>query len=426
MTTLIPRLWPFLSHPSGAVRRSTLQTLKRLTDDTDTVKLVKQEQTEHKENGFSEASTSNNLNNSKASEEKDTIILNMNGTLSKDLVLNFGVREWPHQLLQDALRHIFQRVLVEHVEDIQGLVEGVWANLIRNADLSALLHAACPFVTSFLCMAMQPPLLAFDSNLIIEAKPLPSLGINGRKARHFDTLNNANESEPLPQLKFFLGGSESVPQDIRQRNVVRARYKACKMIGLLSKFLVLPAPGVVYTEEIETPVDCYAKVLLGYLQSRSALQRLISSMVITFWAENDQSTVPGPLLLQEKLRTNLMEQLYYDEVAVLFTRLLYESRDFLANLKQNKVLLPEYDNLKVLTLDQIHTLCTKATENMREKFLLKPKIAEALEGRRRGLLTSYNVTSTEQSNLNISTQSALASAVIRFVFRKSLNLHWVN
>lgn len=406
MTTLIPRLWPFLSHPSGAVRRSTLQTLKKLTDDTDTVKLIKLEPTEHKENGFSQPTTSNNLTES---EEKETITLNMNGTNSKDLVLNFGVREWPHQLLQDALRHIFQRVLVEHVEDIQGLVEGVWSNLIKNADLSALLHAACPFVTSFLCMAMQPPLLAFDQSLIIEAKPITV----GRKIRPFDTLNNLNELEPLPQLKFFLGGSESVPQDVRRKNLVRARYKACKMIGLLSKYLVLPAPGVVYTDSVETPVDCYAKVLLGYLQSRSALQRLISSMVITFWAENDPSAVPGPLLLQDKLRSNLMEQLYYDEVAVLFTRLLYESRDFLSNLKQNKILLPEYDNLKVLTLDQIHTLCTKATENIKEKFLLKAKVAETLEGKKRSLLTSYNVTSTEQSSLNISTQSALASAVIR-------------
>lgn len=65
MDNLIPRLWPFLSHPTSSVRRSTLQTLKKLTDGTD----------------------------------------HPIGAAS----VTFGVRHWPSMLVQEALRHTFQR-----------------------------------------------------------------------------------------------------------------------------------------------------------------------------------------------------------------------------------------------------------------------------------------------------------------------------
>lgn len=349
MDKLIPRLWPFLSHPSSSVRRSTLQTLKKLTD---------------------ESKVTNNTRD-----------------------VNFGVRFWSANLLQEALRHIYQRVLVEHVEDIQNLVEEVWINIIKNADLSALLHAACPYVSCFMCLAMQPTRLAFDSNLLISTK--------------------SNRNDDMTLQKYFIGGSETIPIDQRLKNVIRSRYKACRMLGVLSKFLVLPAPNVVYSKTSESPQDCYCKLLLGYLSSRSSLQRLISSMIIVFWAETDPN-IQATEQLQERLRASLNEYIFYDEIANMVTRLLQESSDFLASCKQYKVLLPGYDTqTSMLTLDQIKELCTTATENMKIKFNLKPKVASLLEDRRKCLLNSYTLTSTEQSHLNISTQSTLASAVAR-------------
>lgn len=344
MENLIPRLWPFLSHPTSSVRRSTLQTLRKLTENT----------------------------------QKS---------------LNFGVKTWTASLLQEALRHIYQRVLVEHVEDIQNLVEVVWVNIVQNAELSALLHASCPYVSCFMCLAMQPTRLTFDPNLLICAK------------------SNRNDGMPVP--KYFLGGCETIQTEVRMKNVIRSRYKASRMLGVLSKFLVLPAPNVVYSTSSESPLECYCKLLLGYLSSRSSLQRLISSMILTFWAEtNPELKVTEQL--KEKLKTSLNEYIYYDEIANMVTRLLQESSDFLASCKQYKVILPGYDTqTSMLTLDQIKELCTNATENMKIKFNLKPKVANLLEERRKSLLNSYTITSTEQSHLNISTQSALASAVAR-------------
>uniref|UniRef100_A0A182JX29 TATA-binding protein-associated factor 172 n=1 Tax=Anopheles christyi TaxID=43041 RepID=A0A182JX29_9DIPT len=414
MSMLVPRLWPFLSHCSSSVRRSTLQTLKTLTSVS----------TGEETNGGSPAKTTPASNGK--SEPTESAVLTVPDSEEAKLGLNFGVKDWPPPLLQEALRHIFQRVLVEHVEDIQALSEDVWNNLVVNAELSALLHASCPYVSSWLCLAMQPVRLAFDPGSLIYAKPNQHQGgapNRERRPRQFDSfdaaaggghLSSSSSSGSLHQ-KLFLGGAETVPLDVREKNVVRARCKAARMIGLLSRYLVLPAPGVTYTPETESPIDCYTKVLIGYLQSRSALQRLISSLVIAYWCSFDSTIQPGPPVLQERLRACLNEYVYYDEVGILFTRLLQECRDYMATLKQHKVQLTEYEQLKVLTLDQIYQIATAigwSVDEMRTKYNLKTKIAELLEERRRSLLGSHSATSLEQTTLHISTQSSVSGAVV--------------
>ncbi|EAA01172.6 TATA-binding protein-associated factor 172 [Anopheles arabiensis] len=433
MSMLVPRLWPFLSHCSSSVRRSTLQTLKTLTTAICTEEQEeKQEEEGRGTNGGSPATpaTPTPPSNGK-SEPTDSgvAVLTVPDTEESRLGLNFGVKDWPPPLLQEALRHIFQRVLVEHVEDIQALAEDVWNNLVVNAELSALLHASCPYVSSWLCLAMQPVRLAFDPGSLIYAKPnQPGGGPNReRRPRQFDSFDTGggtaacgaghlSSSSGALHQKLFLGGAETVPLDVREKNVVRARCKAARMIGLLSRYLVLPAPGVTYTPETESPIDCYTKVLVGYLQSRSALQRLISSLVIAYWCSFDGTIQPGPSVLQERLRACLTEYVYYDEVGILFTRLLQECRDYLATLKQHRVQLAEYEQLKVLTLDQIYQIATAvggwSADEMRTRYNLKAKVAELLEERRRSLLGSHSATALEQTTLHVSTQSSVSGAVV--------------
>lgn len=363
LPSLVPRLWPFLSHSTTSVRKATLQTLKTLTQP-----------------------------------------VALNGTAEIAIAVN-PVKMWPSELLQEALRHIYQRVLVEHVEDVQNLVVEVWSNIVNNADLSALLHAACPYFTSWLCLAMQPVRCAFDPNYLISAKPPAN---KEAKRSNRDTLDFGNRV----QQKLYLGGTESVPVDVREKNIVRARYKACRMLGVLSKYLVQPAPNVTYTTEMESPIQCYTKALMGHIGSRSALQRMVSAMVVIFWTESDHSVRPGPVELQEKLRTCVSEYVYYDEVGILFTRLLQEARDFLATLKQHKVVFSELEASAILTLDQIYLLCTSLTENLRVGYNLKNKAIETLEERRRSLRSSHQITSHEQSILTVSTQAVLSGALI--------------
>lgn len=152
--------------------------------------------------------------------------------------------------------------------------------------------------------------------------------------------------------------------------------------------------------------------ILNYLSSPFE-QRTVTSMVITFWAENDPNIV-APLILQERLQASLSENIYFDEISTMVTRLIQEASDFLSSLKEYKVQLgPPFDGNQMLTLNQIKDLSTTATENLKARFQLKTKVADLLEDRRKSLLSSYTSTSVEQQQLNISTQSSLACAVSR-------------
>jgi hypothetical protein len=83
LSEVVPRLWPFLCHSTSSVRRATLQTLRTLT---------------------TQRSVGNGMS-------------------------------WTAAVLQDALRHIFQRVIVEPIPEIQDLAEQVVHNFILCAFL---------------------------------------------------------------------------------------------------------------------------------------------------------------------------------------------------------------------------------------------------------------------------------------------------
>ncbi|XP_004536960.1 TATA-binding protein-associated factor 172 isoform X2 [Ceratitis capitata] len=419
MSTLIPRLWPFLSHSTSSVRKSTLLTLQTLTASN-----VKMENSEPADINVPTTSsgTSNNGNGVKVpsiespNDLSSAITINFD---SKKLNLNLGVIDWQWKLLQDTQRFIFERILVEPQADIQEMSIKVWNNLLQNADLGALLHAACPIVSSWICLAMQPPRLAFDASTLIHTTSLScsSSGPSTDSASHMSARRRTQRiaddlgvnSSPAMQ-RYFLGGNEATPQEVRDRNVVRARVTAARVLGALSKYLVQPAPGVVYTPNMESPMDCYTKVLMGYLNSRSAVQRIVCGLIIAFWAQLDPSMRKAAPKLAEKLRACVMEYVYYDEVAVLFTRLHQEAQDLIATLKQYKIPI-DFTNSRVLTLDQIEAVATTLTAGLHE-YGLKQKLLDTLKERRRGLQNSFAQTSTEQCVFNISTQAALAGAIV--------------
>lgn len=328
---VVPRLWPFLSHSASSVRRATLQTLNTLTSSR---------------------------------------------------------LEWNAQLIQDALRHVFQRVLVEHLEDVQLAAEQVWGNLVRNSGLAELLHAACPFVSTWICLTMQPAKLPFDCSLLIQAK-----SCRERK-------KSLGDDHVLAPQKWFVGGSETTPIAIREANVMRARCMAARMLGVLSCYVVKPAPGIEYTPEVESPIECYIKVLQAYLQSKSALQRMMTGLIIAEWAKLDSDT-PCPSSLKTRLHACLSECVYFDEIAVSFTRLLQETRDFLAMLKHYKIPINAEQYGSVLTLDQIQQLSGTETQQILAKVKLKQKVQESLEERRKSIQGSVSQTSSDQFMLSV-------------------------
>ncbi|PSN34064.1 TATA-binding protein-associated factor 172, partial [Blattella germanica] len=356
----LPNIYEVLTHNTSSVRRATLQTLRTLTAQRNVT------------NGIS----------------------------------------WTAALLQEALRHIFQRVIVESVPEIQELSEQVWGNLVRNGMLEDLLVAACPFVSPWLCLTMQPAKLPIDPTQLIQSKSIRDRSgeKSVRKPRTLPSLEGGSSSSPRCDLKLYVGGSETTPTAIREKNVTRARCMASRMLGLLSCYIVQPAPGIMYTPDVDCPVMIYVRLLLTYLNSKSALQRLVAGLVIVEWARLDTTRECHPLL-KGRLYECLTECVYYDEIALSFTKLLQEARDFVAMLRHYKLPLDSDIYCKVLTLEHIQQLSGPVAQQLLSVHKLKPKVAESLEERRRAIQGAASQTSSDQTLLSISTQAALAGAV---------------
>lgn len=366
LSVVVPRLWPFLSHNTSSVRRATLQTLFTLTG-------------------------SQNI-------------------------------DWTVEVLQSALRHVFQMVLLEPLKEIQLLAEKVWINLLQNSPLSQLLLAACPYVTTWLCLTMQPAKVAFDNSALIHCVR-ESSEKSPRRAKAFSSLESNSGGAVL---KLYIGGGQTAPALNHDPNVVQARIIACRMLGALSCYLVQKAPGVVYTPDIESPIECYTRVMLVHLNSKSALQRLVAALVLMEWGKRHNQvklntegldvspeTMACPPSLSLCLNSCLNESIYYDEIAHAYTKLLQDAWDFVALLKHYKLSVPGYDgNKQVLTLEQIQQLVGSVSEKLLSHQKLKPKVMDTLEQSRKNIQKAVAQTMSDQSVLHIMTQAAIANAVI--------------
>lgn len=202
--------------------------------------------------------------------------------------------------------------------------------------------------------------------------------------------------------KLYVGGSETTPTAYREDNAMSVRCMASRMLGLLSCYIIKLAPGVDYSQGLENPLDCYVKILLVHLQSKSALQRMTSGLVIAEWAKHDQDIKSCPEPLKQRLHSCLNECVYFDEIAVSFTRLAQETKDFIAMMKHYKVPI-KTESDSVLTLEHIQQLTGEETHNTLVKCRLKPKIQESLEERRKSIQSSVSQTSNEQLMLSVST-----------------------
>uniref|UniRef100_A0A2A4JRU2 TATA-binding protein-associated factor 172 n=1 Tax=Heliothis virescens TaxID=7102 RepID=A0A2A4JRU2_HELVI len=210
--------------------------------------------------------------------------------------------------------------------------------------------------------------------------------------------------------------------------------------GYLSCYLVQPAPGIEYKAEDESPIDCYVKVMVVYLRSGSALQRLVASLVVSSWAKHtvthnkfppsihtnghvehkdeetdkqnseDESPISklAPPLLTSTLHAALNQALYYDEVALNCNRILQEARDLHAMMKHYKLPVDGEELTNILRLEQVGYLTT-VSQPLVAAMKLK-RAAQSLEERRKNLQTAVNLCTIEQGSLNVSVQAALAGA----------------
>ncbi|CAL8122887.1 unnamed protein product [Orchesella dallaii] len=363
LDVLIPRLWPFLHHTSSSVRKSALLTLQKLTE------------------------------------------------------LDPSVAPMSVSPLQVTLRHVYQRALVENYAEVLELIPQVWCDLLKSSQLNSLLLAACPLFGQWLCLAMQPPRAPLDPNILV-----PKI-LHENKRLKLQSLET-----PVEPQKLFMGGSE----DGDPNRIAATRLILAKMLGELAPYIVRPvtvdAPG-------EPPIEIFVRILLTHLNSRSALQRTATSFVIAAWPSEpatknklcNGSEVNGKTMkvtrtipkshngLSKRLLDCLSENVYFDEIAMGFTRLQSECKDFVATLKHYKVPLRhdiESNNpAAFFSFDQIEALANVSIIEGIQKTIKKNKVVDTLLERRKTIFNIWSSTTAEFAALNTLTLAALSGAL---------------
>ncbi|XP_012935979.1 TATA-binding protein-associated factor 172 [Aplysia californica] len=352
LTALTPRLWPFLRHNIMSVRKAALETLLTLLN------------------------------------------LHDMDTTSK----------WLFPICQDAVRHIYQRGLLEEKAELLPLIVRVWEALLRSAMLEQLVIISVPWLGVWMAFLMQPARVPYDPTLLIEAKHKP------RENAAVKVRFQGEARTPVQGLKNYIGGCDGTSGNAAEKEaaVYRARVCGARLFGILANYLCKPLPN--QPPEMEPPAVALGKLLMFHLSGKSAVQRFVVGQAIYFWAVQ-QKPCPCPDDVKAQLLNCLGELIYFDEIAYSFTRMQSDCQDFLASLKQNGVNLDTfYPPGQLLTLESAQNLISVTYKEVRSS--LKPQVVARFDDRQKQLQTSVQQTSQDQQMFSVRVLCSLAMAVV--------------
>ncbi|KAM4703865.1 TATA-binding protein-associated factor 172 [Rhinophrynus dorsalis] len=351
LAILVPRVWPFLRHTISSVRKAALETLCTLLSTQDQ---------------------------------------------------NCSV--WLTPILQDMLRHIFQICILESNQEILDLIHKVWQELINKASVQYVVAAACPWMGAWLCLMMQPSHIPIDLNMLLEVKA-KSKDKGGGKMRQ-----GQNQTKEVTQE--YIAGSDSVAEDSVTRDyvVIRARLAAAKLLGSLCCCICDPSVNNA-SQEIK-PAESLSQLLLFHLNSKSALQRISVALVICEWAALQKKCRTLLLAVQPRLLVVLSEHLYYDEIAIPFTRMQNECKQLMSSLADAQIDIRRHVNCSVFTIDQANDLVTTAFSEATAALGVNAKLFQQLDGKRQQVQMTVMETNQEWQVLQLRVHTFAACAIV--------------
>ncbi|KAM8852198.1 TATA-binding protein-associated factor 172 [Synchiropus picturatus] len=351
LTVLVPRVWPFLRHTISSVRRAALETLFTLL--------------------------------SKADQK---------------------CAQWINPILQDMLRHIFQSCILESNEEILELIQKVWMELLSQAPQQFVVAASCPWMGAWLCLMMQASHIPIDLNMLLEVKTRFKDKVSA-KARQ-------GSIQVKETVQEYIAGAETVTDDPITRDyvVVRARLMAAKLLGALCRCICDPQLNAA-TQELR-PAESLGHLLLFHLNSKSALQRIAVALVLCEWAALQKDCQMVSSMVEPRLLAILSEQLYYDEIAIPFTRMQNECKHLIALLADANIDLRDRLNCSVFTIDQASELVTTVFTETTAGLNVKTKQFQALESKRQQAQSTVTETSAEWQQLQLRVHMFAACAII--------------
>ncbi|XP_029465800.1 TATA-binding protein-associated factor 172 [Rhinatrema bivittatum] len=351
LTILVPRVWPFLRHTISSVRKAALETLYTLLSTQDQSCSV-----------------------------------------------------WLTPILQDMLRHIFQSCILESNQEILDLIHKVWVELVNKASVQYVVAAACPWMGAWLCLMMQPSHLPIDLNMLLEVK--------ARSKEKAGSKLRQGQSQTKEVVQEYIAGSDSITEDPATRDyvVIRARAMAARLLGSLCCCICDSSVNST-TQEIK-PADSLAQLLLFHLNSKSALQRISVALVICEWAALQKECKSVARVVQPRLLAVLSEHLYYDEIAIPFTRMQNECKQLISSLTDAHIDIANRISCNVFTIDQANELVTAVFNDATSAVSLNPKLLQHLDSKRQQVQMTVTETNQEWQILQQRVHTFAACAIV--------------
>uniref|UniRef100_A0A8C8JT22 BTAF1 RNA polymerase II, B-TFIID transcription factor-associated n=1 Tax=Oncorhynchus tshawytscha TaxID=74940 RepID=A0A8C8JT22_ONCTS len=308
-------------------------------------------------------------------------------------------RVWPF------LRHTIssvRRAALETLFTLLSKADQVWTELLRQAPQQYVVAASCPWMGAWLCLMMQASHIPIDINMLLEVKSRCKEKAGGKPRQ--GALVQVKET-----VQEYIAGAETVTEDPVTRDyvVTRARLMAAKLLGALCRCIC--DPQLNSSSQDIRPAESLGQLLLFHLNSKSALQRIVVALVLCEWAAV-QKVVSA--MVQPRLLAILSEQLYYDEIAIPFTRMQNECKQLIALLADAQIDVRDRLNCSVFTIDQANELVTTIFAESTVGLDTKSKQFHPLDSKRQQAQSTVGETSVEWQQLHLRVHMFTACAVV--------------
>ncbi|KAG7462732.1 hypothetical protein MATL_G00187870 [Megalops atlanticus] len=290
---------------------------------------------------------------------------------------------WLTPILQDMLRHIFQSCILESNQDILDLIQKVWTELINQAPQQYVVAASCPWMGAWLCLMMQPSHIPIDLNMLLEVKARSKEKLGGKPRQ----------------------GPNQVKETIQE-----ARLMAAKLLGALCRCICDPRLNS-GAQEIR-PAESLAQLLLFHLNSKSALQRIAVALVLCEWAALQKECSVVSAAVQPRLLAILSEHLYYDEIAIPFTRMQNECKQLIGLLADAQIDVRDRVSCSVFTIDQANELVTTVFSESTAGLNVKSRWWQPLDSKRQQVQATVLETGQEWQVLHLRVHMFTACAIV--------------
>ncbi|CAL9077601.1 TATA-binding protein-associated factor BTAF1 isoform X2 [Musa acuminata AAA Group] len=377
LSTLTPRLWPFMRHSITSVRHSAIRTLERLL-----------------EVGFTRSSES------------------------------MATRFWPTSVLGDALRIVFQNMLLESNDDILCSSERVWRLLLQcpEQDLEV---AGKLYYLSWIQVATTPYGSALDASKLFWPVALPRKS-QFRAAKMKAIMLEGSVKENIMQDKSF-DVSISVPKIIigadSEKSVIHTRVITATSLGIFASKMP------------EASLQVVIDSLWNDLISSSGVQRQVASMVFVAWFKElkSRNTTEGVFVgLLDNVKQWLLDLLLcsdpsfptkasrepYAELSRTYTKMRNEA-SHLFHLVESVGIFKDYIssikfNLKSLTVDEAINFASNLSLPIESTVVenVEKHIVDDIESSKQQLLSTSAYLKCVQNNLHVTVTALVAAAVV--------------